>query len=396
MRAQVLYGIGNLKYADVEKPVAKEGEALVRVSRCGICGSDIPRIFKTGAHNMPLIPGHEMAGVIEECPDRPDLVGKRTGIFPLIPCKKCPQCMAGYYEMCESYDYLGSRSDGGFAEYVKAPLWNLLPVPDAVSDDEAAMLEPMAVAVHAIRQVGLLEGAGTAGEKRESGESKAAATESTAGVASGDSSARDGSPNIVVCGLGTIGLLTVLFLKDAGYQNLFCIGNKDVQREKALAMGIEPENYCDVRSADPKAFIKEKTGGRGADYYFECIGRSESYEQAIDCTGPLGKVMLVGNPASDMGLTRNTYWKILRNQMTLHGTWNSSFAGFESNNPSDDWTYVLKRLESWNAAKAFGKSLFLPRDLITHRYTLEDLPKGLDIMRRKSEGYVKIMCDCNK
>ena len=116
MKAQVLYGIGNIKLTNVDEPVPRKGEALVRVMCCGICGSDIPRIYKSGAHNMPIIPGHEFSGVVEECKDKPALVGKRVGVFPLIPCRECSQCRAGHYEMCENYDYLGSRSDGGFAE----------------------------------------------------------------------------------------------------------------------------------------------------------------------------------------------------------------------------------------------------------------------------------------
>ena len=349
MKAQILYGIGNIKYTDAQIPVPVREQALIKLTRCGICGSDVPRVFKTGAHSMPLIPGHEMAGVVEKCQIRPDLVGKRVGVFPLIPCKKCAQCLAGRYEMCENYDYLGSRRDGGFAEYVAAPVWNLLPVPDSVSDDEAAMLEPMAVAVHAMRQITISKG-----------------------------------DNIVVCGLGTIGLLVAMFLRDAGYRNVFCIGNKDVQLEKLMAMGYEPGQFCDVRRREPESYILEVTDGKRADVYFECIGRSESYEQAVKCTGPLGRVMLVGNPASDMELTRQTYWQILRNQLTLQGTWNSGFNGIDGND--DDWRYVLERLADWSMG-------FRPSDLITHRLQLSQLQDGLDIMRRKSEEYVKIMID---
>ncbi len=92
--------------------------------------------------------------------------------------------------------------------------------------------------------------------------------------------------------------------------------------------------------------------------------------------------MLVGNPASDMELTKETYWKILRNQITLLGTWNSSYLGPDVLPEGDDWQYVLSRLSHLS---------FSPANLITHRFSLEDLDKGLDIMRRKSEEYVKIM-----
>ncbi len=365
MKSQILYGIGNLKYTDTDIPTPGPEQALVRITRCGICGSDVPRVYKTGARNMPLIPGHEMAGVVEKCEERPELIGKRVGIFPLIPCGKCPQCQSRHYEMCENYNYMGSRCDGGFAEYLVAPVWNLLPIAEGISDDDAAMLEPMTVAVHAIRQVGLLYIDEQSGTER--------------------TIPNVPNLNIAICGLGTIGLLVALFLKDAGYRNVFSIGNKDIQRDKLLEMGYDPNHFCDVRYRDPIAYIDELTGGKKADVYFECIGRSESYAQAISCTAPLGKVMLVGNPASDMELKREIYWKILRNQMTLHGTWNSSFYGIDGD--GDDWRYALSRLAEWSG----DDSSFTPSKLITHRFNLPDLQKGLDIMKRKSEEYIKIM-----
>lgn len=370
MKAQILFGIGNIKYAEIDNPTPKPGEALIKVSSCGICGSDIPRVFKTGAHNMPLIPGHEFSGTVEACDSNLSLIGKRVGVFPLIPCGKCPQCLTSHYEMCENYSYLGSRRDGGFAEYVCVPAWNLLPLPAKVTDEEAAMLEPMSVAVHAIRRA--------LGPKAISVNTRSRASKAMQYMQ---------PPSIVVCGLGTIGLLTALFLKDAGFFNVLCIGNKDIQKIKLLEMGYLENQYCDVRYADPISFIKEKTAGRGADIYFECIGRSESYEQAVKCTAPLGTVMLVGNPASDMELTKDTYWQILRNQLTILGTWNSSYYG-----KGDDWQYVLSRLTTWKKVSGSSSApLFSPANLITHRFPVEALETGLDIMRRKSEEYVKIM-----
>jgi L-iditol 2-dehydrogenase len=354
MRAQILYGIGNLKYAEMEAPTPKSGEALVKVVATGICGSDVPRIYKTGAHNMPLIPGHEFAGIVESCPDKRELEGKRVGVFPLIPCKECEPCRGRHYEMCKNYDYLGSRRDGGFAEYVIVPVWNLIELPDEVSFEEAAMLEPMSVAVHAMRRYKL--------RKKE---------------------------NVVICGLGTIGLMLAMFMKDAGFKNLFFIGNKDVQKKTLLEMGFSEESFCDVRYKDPVAFVFDKTGGRGADTYFECIGRPENYEQAVKCVSFLGKIVLVGNPAADMELKKDTYWKILRNQLNITGTWNSSYLGDEGDEKTDDWKYVLSRLSHFKNKK--GKNAFEPEKLITHRIRLVDLPYGLDIMKRKSEEYVKIM-----
>ena len=370
MKAQVLYDIGEISYADVEKPIPRANEALVKVRACGICGSDIPRIYKTGAHNMPLIPGHEFSGIVEECEALPELVGKRVGIFPLKPCMECEQCKNRHYEMCSDYDYLGSRCDGGFAEYVAVPVWNLILIPDEITDSEAAMLEPMCVAVHAMRKAGLAPS--------------------------------DTNKSIFICGLGTIGLLLAMFLKDAGYRNVYCIYNKGIQLEKLIDMGFALSDLWDYREGDPADFVREKA--TGADVFFECIGTSEAYERAVALTAPLGTVVLVGNPASDMSLKREVYWKILRNQLRLVGTWNSSFYG----NPGlqgaedkktdsfpdtaaladlDDWNYVLSRLSE------IRKSGFSPENLITHRFTLDEMQQGLEIMRDKADEYIKIMVE---
>ena len=210
-----------------------------------------------------------------------------------------------------------------------------------------------------------------------------------------------------------------MFLKDAGFTKVLFVGNKDIQKKMLLEMGYSESEYCDVRYGDPTAFIKGKTNSKGADIYFECIGRSESYVQAVNCSAPLGKVILVGNPASDMELPRETYWKILRNQLTLKGTWNSSYCGpkpveyrnGDSNTAidsleMDDWDYVIDRLVSWKkpeCVSAFGRTVqegekssfikFLPDRLISHRYSLENMQDGLRIMQKKSEEYIKVMVE---
>ena len=120
------------------------------------------------------------------------------------------------------------------------------------------------------------------------------------------------------------------------------------------------------------------SGDEGVDIFFECVGRNETMALGIDSAGPEGRVILVGNPHSDMNLDRNTYWKILRSQLTVSGIWNSSFTG----RASDDWHYVINRLSE-------GK--ISPQDLITHRFDLSQLDKGLNIMKNKSEDYCKIM-----
>ena len=134
MKACVLEGIGQLKYKDVEIPVMKKGEVLVNVKACGICSSDIPRIFTTGTYHFPTIPGHEFCGQIVDAAEDVDksYIGKRAVIFPLIPCGECPSCKEKEYARCDNYNYFGSRCDGGMAEYISVPLWNIVTFSDDI------------------------------------------------------------------------------------------------------------------------------------------------------------------------------------------------------------------------------------------------------------------------
>lgn len=345
MKAWVLEDIGKIQYKKVSKPRIGEHEVLVEVKAAGICGSDIPRIYQTGAHRMPLIPGHEFAGRVVQTGENTDAKwqNKRVGIFPLIPCRSCIACRKGQYELCRNYSYLGSRQDGGFAEYVAVPESNLIELPETVSYEEAAMLEPMAVACHALRRVG--------------------------------ASYQD---TVAVCGLGTIGMLIVMLLLERNVKDLLVIGNKEFQKQMILKLGIKEEQFCDIRSENVDAWLDKKTGGTGVDVFFECVGKNETFSLAIEHGAPGGKVCLVGNPYSDMLLDKQVYWKILRNQLTVTGTWNSSF----TREVTDDWhmaVYLLKEKK------------IVPSQLISHRYKLEGLDRGFKIMGNRSEDHMKIM-----
>ncbi len=345
MRAYVLHEIGKIRLEEVATPAAKAGEVLVQVQAAGICGSDVPRIYKTGAHVHPLIPGHEFSGKVVALGDGVSSawLEKPVGVFPLIPCMECGPCKMKKYEMCRHYNYLGSRCDGGFAEYVAVPEKNLIALPEGVTYEEAAMAEPMAVAVHAIRRV-----------KPEPGE------------------------RVCVYGLGTIGLLITMFLAEKGIEELYVIGNKAFQKKNALSLGVEESHYLDSRDADVDAWLAEKTDGKGIDCFFECVGKNEILSKAIDNAAPAGRVMLVGNPYSDMTLEKSVYWKILRNQLLVTGTWNSSF----THEAEDDWHFVMQMLAEKKVS---------PAKLISHRLSMEELQSGMELMRDKSEDYVKVM-----
>ena len=372
-KAWVLHEIGDIRLEDVDIPEPAENEVLVNVKAVGICGSDVPRVYETGAHRMPLIPGHEFSGVVVKTGANvsDDLVGMRVAVSPKIPCRKCEMCAKGETDLCLNYDYTGSRRDGAFGEYVCVPVDNLIELVDNISFEEGAMIEPLAVAANAVRT-------------------------GCAGIDPADDGVK-----IAVCGMGTIGLMVVMLLMDMGFSDIYVIGNKDSQRDKAIDIGILPEHYCDMRVEEPVAWLKEKTNG--VSVYFECVGSNESIRYGLEAGAPKSRQILVGNPRSDMSFSRNTYWEILRKQMSLIGIWNSSYrkaldvgssrqegcsvnAKGSGTAQIDDWHYVLSRLEAGGIN---------PSKLITHRFSLNDLEKGLLIMRDKTEDYCKIMI-CNE
>lgn len=341
MKACVLHDIGKLVYEDVPRPAPKEGEVLVRIMACGICGSDIPRVFTKGTYHFPTIPGHEFAGVIEALGDSvdPEWLNKRVAVFPLLPCRSCSACEKGSYAQCENYDYLGSRCDGAFSEYVTCPVWNLIPLPDSVPYDVGAMLEPAAVAYHAAARAGL-----AAGE------------------------------NALVVGAGTIGLIVALWLRLAGADTVVLC---DVDAEHLTF--AEKLGFPALNSTDPEFSKKldELSGGRGIACALDCVGIAPALETCLTNVRTGGTVVAVGNPAGDMLLHQAAYWQILRKELQVVGTWNSSYLGKDN-----DWVKVIR-------AMASGRLDLAP--LITHRFPLSEHQEAFRVLREKREFAIKVL-----
>ena len=332
MKAYVLQHVNDLKYKDVPLPSLPSCEwCLVKVRAAGICSSDIPRIFTKGTYHFPTIPGHEFSGEVYSVGDKnySDLIGKHVGVFPLIPCRSCEQCKTHHYEMCSHYDYLGSRRDGGFAEYVAVPIWNLVPLPDDMPFVFGAMLEPLSVALTALRNIQL------------SGES-----------------------DVAVIGTGMIGICAAQFAKMKGAHNVIVFGRSELKREIVESCNINYETGIPTE--------------RQFDVVLEAVGASEAICSAIRLTKPGGSVVLIGNPYGDITLSQDLYWQILRKQLIIHGTWNSQFEG----NAPSIWSEVVDAVDK-------GRVSLKP--LITHTYDQNDLMEGLNLMKSHSEPYCKVM-----
>jgi len=292
MKALVLERVGSLVYKDVETPTPGAGEVLLNIKACGICSSDFDRCLKTGTYHFPTIPGHEFSGLIVAAGNGvdPTLLGRRAVIFPLLPCRECDQCRIEAYARCRNYNYFGSRCDGGFAEYVSVPVWNVQSFSDSLDYKVAALCEPAAVAYHGVRAADIRPG-----------------------------------ERVCVVGTGTIGILSGIWAREVGGVVSFVCRN---ERKKGLISELGFEKFVEPGATS------------GFEKVIECVGSDDSLSEAVNAVNMAGTVVLVGNPDDDKKLSRKVYWKILRSELTLKGVWNSSY--MLANN---EWRKVLATLE---------------------------------------------------
>lgn len=327
-KAAILYAVNDLRYDTTKVEEVKPDEVLVRVKSCGICGSDIDRVYKKGTYHFPTIIGHEFSGQIVYDPDNKQS-GKRVVVFPLIPCFKCKSCENESYATCESYDYYGSRRDGGMSEYIAVKKWNILPLPENLTYDEGAMCEPVSVARHAVKKLNIQKG-----------------------------------DNLLITGAGPIGLIAGQWAKSFGAENVYY---KDIDERK-------------IAFAKELGFSEYSQNVR-IDCALEGTGFPDALKTCLDAVFSGGRLVFMGNPSGDMNLSQDTYWTILRKELKIFGTWNSSFGSVEN-----DWIESLKSM---------SEGIIDVKPLITHKFPLSDCNKALEIMKNKTEFYNKIILNMN-
>src|SRR5512139_2674965 len=153
MRAAFCTAPGVFEVREVEPLIPAPGEAIVRVLRCGICGSDL-HFFHRGTQLPSVCPGHEISGEVVDVAAgaEPHLtIGTRVAVEPLVRCRECRACRSGDYQLCRAMRVFGNTLNGGFAEYLSVPSYALFPLPAGLDLDVAALTEPLSVAVHAVR-----------------------------------------------------------------------------------------------------------------------------------------------------------------------------------------------------------------------------------------------------
>jgi L-iditol 2-dehydrogenase len=344
MQALVLHAVGDARLEDIPRPEVAEGKVRVRIGFCGVCGSDIPRIFVKGTYHFPTVCGHEFAGTVESCGTGVDGLspGDRVVVFPLLWCGKCPACEQGKYVQCHDYDYLGSRSDGAFAEFVVAPRRNLIRVPDGVSLEEAAMTEPAAVALHALRRGGCSVGETTA-----------------------------------IFGAGPIGLMVAQWAQAMGAAQVILFDIVPEKLELAKQLGFS--HTYDSRETEPVQTVEGLTAGNGAHLCIEAAGVPQTFIQALGSVRRAGRVVMLGNPSADVTLPVSLISQLMRREVNIIGTWNSDYS---ASGNDDDWRTTLQAMAS--------KTLDLT-PLITHRVGLNGAFDVLKMMKDATEFYAKVL-----
>jgi L-iditol 2-dehydrogenase len=292
LKALVLREYGRFSVDEVARPVPGADEVIVRVRACGICGSDVHGMDgSTGRRIPPIIMGHEGAGEIVEVGASVKAWGKgdRVTFDSTLYCGRCWHCLRGEVNLCDERRVLGVscaefRRDGAFAEYVAIPQRVLYRLPDKLSFQQAAMVEAVSVAAHAVGRTPL----------------------------AADSSA-------AVLGTGMIGLLVIQVLRAAGCKRVIAIDLDDDRLRLAQKLGATAALRADL--PDLGGRVSALCEGRGADAVFEVVGLATTVKAAVECARKGGSVTLVGNAEARVDLPLQA---VVTRQITLIGSCSSA------------------------------------------------------------------------
>ncbi|WP_338771944.1 2,3-butanediol dehydrogenase [Massilia sp. METH4] len=272
MRAAVWHGRHDIRVDTVPlPPPPQEGWVQIRVHWCGICGSDLHE-YLAGPVFIPVGTPHPLTGIEGQCILGHEFCGEIAALGPGVEgfavgqrvaadacqhCGRCYYCTHGMYNICEQLAFTGLMNNGAFAELVNVPADLLYKLPDDFPAEAGALIEPLAVGMHAVKKAGSLLG-----------------------------------QSVVVVGAGTIGLCTIACARAAGAAQVIALEMSGARKARALAVGAS--HVFDPSSCDALAEVRRVTAGLGADVSFECIGHRDTAKLAIDAIRKAGTCVLVG------------------------------------------------------------------------------------------------------
>jgi L-iditol 2-dehydrogenase len=342
MKAVRWYGPRDMRLEEVPRPVPEAHEALVRIKSTGVCGSDMHYYTdgRIGESRItePTILGHEYAGVVEDVGAESDrsLVGKLVAVEPGIPCLKCEHCLKGHYNVCTRMSFPGGPGhDGALCEYKAVHSAFCFPVPDNVSAAEAALIEPLSVAIHTVELARLRPG--------ETG---------------------------AILGLGPIGLLTVQVARFAGIGTLFGTDCQDYRVEEGLKYGLD--HAFNASKQDTIETIMDLTNGRGVDVAFDCARSSETQSLACHIARPAGRVVLTGISGNEY----DPFPVCVARRKELLIQW---CRRFRYNYPT--------------AVQLVSEGKLDVKSLITHSFPLEQTQQAFELVENMRDNVLKVSVD---
>ena len=316
---------GKLKITERDIPKLSGDKSLVKLKDVGVCSSDIHRSFGGGAYFYPLVMGHEATGVVEKSSSSEFSKGQQVVIFPLKPCFKCKNCKKESFQTCSNYGYYGSREDGAYQEYLIVNNWNLLKVPRKINSEDAALTEPTAIMVHVMNI--LME---------DLGKKKAM-------VVSG-----------AIIGGGFLSMILGKLLLFKGLTNFSIFDRNDFKIKFAKIRNIYVKHSKE---------LDKRNSLNAYDWVVEASGDPKSVKKSIEICKPGGLIILMSNISSEVTIPADIFSSILRKEITIKGSWNSSFSHIQKN----DWKETIKLF----------KNGFKPSDFISHRVDLNEVPETL-------------------
>lgn len=336
MKAAYVTDKEKIEIRQIDVPDIKDNEVLIKVMHAGVCGSDLH--FFRGTHAFrkpPAILGHEVAGKIVKIGSSVTrfAVGDRVTVEPLVGCGQCEFCAQELINICEDKTVPGTPQwIGTFVEYFPAPECTVYKLADSVTYALGTIIEPLAVAVHAMRRV--------------------------------SSSAKD---TLVIFGSGTIGLLTLVVAREYGYKNILCTDTVQFNLDMAMKMGAALA--LNPLTDDVPAKILEFTGGKGADVAIIAAGAPNIITQASQCVKKRGEISLVAMITKEIPVY---VYDIVCKEQNLFGS----------------QTYVTSDFKE--ACDRINGGLDLT-PFITQVFPLDESQKALDVLSQKKENVVKIL-----
>lgn len=337
MKAAFVTDLKKVEIKHIDKPHITPDQVLIKTVTAGVCGSDLHLYLGTHPfRKAPAILGHEITGqIVEVGSNVTNLhIGDRVTVEPQLGCGHCLHCLEGDENLCLSKQVPGTPAwIGTFAEYFPAPACKTYKLADNVSYEVGTLIEPLAVAVHALHRIDT----GTAGQ------------------------------TLVILGSGTVGLLALAVAKAQGYSNIICTDTAQYNRDMALKFGA---HYAfNPLTDDVPAKVKEITGGQGADAALVCAGAPNIIDQASKCTKKLGLVGLVAMITRDIPVY--TYGFVF-NEQKLVGC----------------MTYAHKYFAE--AVQLVNNGLNLS-DYITQVFPLDKAQEALACLAEKKEHVIKVL-----